>query len=642
MKRFQIGLGFKLVVLVLAMLTLFSVVYWNIDNWSQSKQKENWNSTVVMNYQHILNSVLSEKNKAVESTLSSIIYSPEVTSFIAGDTSPETMMVLSGFYLTFSGAVHSEGFFILDTLCSPLFQETGTNKFTIEKSQSLEKLCKKSAETFGYEGSFITVGATPKYFVVTPIADINDNIKGYVAVTIKLDEITNTFAHTLQSKAAIRNQEKQLLDCTDSSINEYITTSKRNLSNGSIAHIDTISYRVFSLPLDKEMEIGTLCLFTDATKEIQENTRIHKTQMYASLVTIIIVIALIIGIINIQLAPLRYITSLILEIQTTGNLKKRAVQRSHDEIGTLTVTFNRFLDTLAVIISKLSVSSQEIGVLLEKIVGFASHLNNQNKHVSEHTGRVANSASSITKELQEVTIESQHNADGIATIASVVNELSSSVNSVADNCRSEAEIANEASIKVTDIHEMVMHLDNKLTAISTATNTIAMIAKKTTLLSINASVEASRAGEAGKGFAVVANEVKKMAAETTKVSESITNQVHEIQGQSKNTVADVAVLTKILQQIKDISSDIHTAVDEQNVGLHEVASATETASGFVVKLTGIIGEISSEISVASDLMTEVNSNMVLCNADSDVLVSQIETFKDEYRHLEAIVERFQV
>jgi methyl-accepting chemotaxis protein len=54
------------------------------------------------------------------------------------------------------------------------------------------------------------------------------------------------------------------------------------------------------------------------------------------------------------------------------------------------------------------------------------------------------------------------------------------------------------------------------------------VAEQTNLLSLNASIEATRSGEAGRGFAVVAKEIKKLAENTKDSANFIRDMVKKL------------------------------------------------------------------------------------------------------------------
>ena len=57
--------------------------------------------------------------------------------------------------------------------------------------------------------------------------------------------------------------------------------------------------------------------------------------------------------------------------------------------------------------------------------------------------------------------------------------------------------------------------------ITSIVDTINLIAERTNLLSLNASIEAARAGDAGRGFAVVAEEIRNLADRSAKATADI-------------------------------------------------------------------------------------------------------------------------
>ncbi len=118
---------------------------------------------------------------------------------------------------------------------------------------------------------------------------------------------------------------------------------------------------------------------------------------------------------------------------------------------------------------------------------------------------------------------------------------------------------------------VIRDMGKRTSDISTIVDTINLIAERTNLLSLNASIEAARAGDAGRGFAVVAEEIRNLADRSAKATSDI--------------AAIIKALQDVSQEAVSAANDGLRAIDESNIQAEEGAkglrkildSVTDTA-----------------------------------------------------------------
>jgi len=215
-------------------------------------------------------------------------------------------------------------------------------------------------------------------------------------------------------------------------------------------------------------------------------------------------------------------------------------------------------------------------------------------------------------------------------IGNCVNDISDSVDLLANNAESIHQISRDTKDNIESIGESNRKFVEEIGEITSqikATNTsigeihqavelILDISANTSLLSLNASIEAARAGDAGKGFAVVAEEIRHLSEQSAEGAEIIRSLANKMVHMSEESVELInGVQSRILQEQEiiqttqrkydELSEDISRSVD----GIRAIASKTENLTGYKEKvLENIEGlsAISEENAAGSE---EVNANI---------------------------------
>lgn len=273
--------------------------------------------------------------------------------------------------------------------------------------------------------------------------------------------------------------------------------------------------------------------------------------------------------------------------QGEGDLTKRLLVRSKDEVGELALWFNKFEDFLEGVI---------IGV------------KNTTEYMDASTKEVAAGAQGLSQATQE-------QASAIEEVAATIEEMTSSIKHNAANASDGRERANDMVHMAHTIGEDAQHLVKAMGEISAASKkigdiiiTVNEVAFQTNLLALNAAVEAARAGEHGKGFAVVAEEVRALAQRSADASREIKTLIEDTvnkvnvgdamvkkSGESVTQIAKrIQDLSQLMEEIAAASGEQASGVDELNRAIAQIDATTQQNASTVEELAGASDSLSSE------------------------------------------------
>jgi methyl-accepting chemotaxis protein len=239
-------------------------------------------------------------------------------------------------------------------------------------------------------------------------------------------------------------------------------------------------------------------------------------------------------------------------------------------------------------------SAREILELLELELGaLVRQLERAANSVAGGAQSTADTLSTIRQRTEALTGRTSAAQSTATTFSQAAGKFTHSAQDIGSRVRDASRLADEAGAAAREASVNVDRLRESSAAIGNVVNLIAQIARQTTMLALNSTIEAARAGAAGRGFAVVATEVKALAVQTQQATEEIRKKIDALQKDAAGSVEAVHRISTAIEAIRPVFEHVNGAVAEQNQTTSEMSENAAAASDFIVSVGDSAAEIDS-------------------------------------------------
>jgi methyl-accepting chemotaxis protein len=238
--------------------------------------------------------------------------------------------------------------------------------------------------------------------------------------------------------------------------------------------------------------------------------------------------------------------------------------------------------------------------------------------------QVASSAGLVSDSSVALSHGATEQASTVEELTASVEEISSQTGLNAQNAEKANSLALNAKTNADEGNRQMKEMLSAMDDINASSGSIYKIIKviediafQTNILALNAAVEAARAGQHGKGFAVVAEEVRTLAARSSKAAsetaDMIEDSIRKVDAGTKIAKDTAGALNQIVEEVENVATLVNSiavaskeqalGIEQINQGIIEVSQVVQTNAATSEESAAASEELSGQASQLKEIVS---------------------------------------
>lgn len=441
----------------------------------------------------------------------------------------------------------------------------------------------------------------------------------------------------------------------------FLTDLMANIASGTAqdaavifdeANNQYIAYNVSSL------NNWILCIAVDRNTILSPIDKMRESAVTISLVICCIIIAvfMILGFIfaSTITTPIKVVTKVIrktADLDISQDTSYHPLLRKKDETGEMSRAVSKMRQSFSGMMRDISATSESISSSANRLHEIATTVNdnaNSNSATAEQLSASMEETAANTEAISQEIRDMEQNTSAINSKATEGVNLSEEILKRADQLKADTISASERtrhmyqSVKADS--ELAIEHSKAVSKINDLAKNIMEIASQTSLLSLNASIEAARAGAQGRGFAVVADEIGKLAEQSSQTVSGITQIVAEVVSAVEKMEASLTSTLDFLDKtvladynnFMQVSEQYSSDAEFVNRTMADIDSSIDGLNQTMLKIADAINQINNSISETTSGVNNVvdnNANIVALTTDTYNMVEKTISYTDTLKEI---------